>query len=251
MPEPAASVTQLGASRSRTRGAEIARLLENEIISAGWRVGDGLGSESALMERFGVGRSVMREAVRILESRHVARPRPGPGGGLVVTAPERSAVLDHASLYLEYAGFSPVDLLEVLEVLEIAAVTQLAGSIGPHGIDDLRAVVAEETTVDDLRSLERSLESEIARLSGNPVLELFVCIGINLGRTHGRQPDAREQRWLHERHLELIDAIEAGDALTATRTVRRLNRALARRHAVQSGRSPVGDHATPDQEGSP
>ncbi|MCW2831378.1 MAG: putative GntR family transcriptional regulator, partial [Aeromicrobium sp.] len=104
----------------------------------------------------------------------------------------------------------------------------------------------EETTVDDLRSLDRSLESEIARLSGNPVLELFVSIGINLGRTHGRQPDAREQRWLHERHLELVDAIEAGDVLTATRTVRRLNRALARRHAVQSGRSPADGQAPQD-----
>src|ERR1700712_1991293 len=101
----------IDAEPSRTRAADIAKRIEDDIVAAGWRVGANLGSESALMQQFNVGRSVIREAIRILESRHVATPRRGHGGGLVVTAPERSAVLDHASLYLEYAGFAANDLL--------------------------------------------------------------------------------------------------------------------------------------------
>ncbi|WP_156736555.1 GntR family transcriptional regulator, partial [Mycobacterium sp. E3298] len=44
----------------------IARDLEAEIVRRGWAIGESLGSEHALQERFGVSRSVLREAVRLV-----------------------------------------------------------------------------------------------------------------------------------------------------------------------------------------
>ncbi|MFV9452251.1 MULTISPECIES: FadR/GntR family transcriptional regulator [unclassified Rhodococcus (in: high G+C Gram-positive bacteria)] len=223
----------------RPRAADVARAIEDEIVAAGWRVGEALGSETSLMARFEVGRSVIREACRILESRHVAKPRRGPGGGLVVTAPERSAVLDHASLYLEYAGFAAADLFETMETLETAAAAQLSATIDPAGVDRLRQVLAEESRSDDLRAQAVTVHTEIARLTGNPVLELFMHIGNNLARIHGVSPTEAERRWIHERNVELVDAIIAGDALAAQRNVRRRIRAMTRRQAVSADRTPT------------
>lgn len=236
---PVESVTPIGdrRSRSRTRGAEVAKLIENEVVAAGWPVGEGLGSEATLMKRFGVGRSVIREAVRILESRNVARPRPGPGGGLVVTAPERSAVLDHAALYLEYVGFSGMDMIDMMELLQTSAVSRLTEIIDTAGVKRLRALLAGESDVEDLRDLEIAIDTEIARLTGNAVLELFVQIAYNVGRTHGVRPDANGKRWLHERNVELVEAITAGDALAATRIVRRKMRGLRDRQSVLPDRT--------------
>ncbi|WP_067662952.1 FadR/GntR family transcriptional regulator [Nocardia miyunensis] len=223
----------------RPRASDVARQIEDEIVAAGWRVGDAVGSETELMKRFDVGRSLIREACRILESRHVAKPRRGPGGGLVVTAPDRSGVLDHASLYLEYAGFAPDDVYAVMEVLEVSAVETLTATIDSAGIDRLRQVLAEEAAADDFRERAVTVHTEIARLAGNSVLELFIHVGNNLARLHGLTPTDKERRWMHQRNTELVESIIAGDALAASRTVRRRLRAMTRREALSATRNPT------------
>ncbi|GGL13012.1 FadR/GntR family transcriptional regulator [Nocardia jinanensis] len=221
---------------SRTRAAEIARRIEDEVIADGWRAGRALGSETVFMERFGVSRSVVREAFRILESRRVAKPRRGPGGGLVVTAPERSAVLDQASLFLEYDGFAADDLFQMMELLEVAAVEQVSATIDAEGIARLREILAAETDVDDPRFEPVTVYTELARLSNNPVLSLFLHIGNNLARTHGVRPSDSEMRWIHRHSVELVEALAAGDTLAATRSVRRRIRGMSRRQSVSSTR---------------
>jgi DNA-binding FadR family transcriptional regulator len=221
---------------SRTRGAEIARRIEDEIIADGWQVGRALGSETTFMERFDVGRSVVREAFRILENRHVAKPRRGPGGGLIVTAPERSAVLDQASLFLEYDGFAAADLFHMMELLEVDATEQVCATIDPAGIARLRDILAVEEKTGDLRFESVTIYTEIARLTNNPVLSLFIHIGNNLGRTHGVRPSESELRWIHQHSVELVDALEAGDTLRAVRSVRSRIRGMSRRQAVSTTR---------------
>jgi len=65
----------------------VARDIEADIVRRGWAVGESLGSEIALQQRFGVSRSVLREAVRLVEHHQVARMRPGPNGGLILVRP--------------------------------------------------------------------------------------------------------------------------------------------------------------------
>lgn len=224
---------------THSRAAAVARAIEDEIVASGWRVGESIGSESELMDRFGVGRASIREAFRILDSRHVATPRRGPGGGLVVTAPDRSAVLDHASLYLEYTGFAPGDVYSVMETLEVSAAYELTATIDSAGIDRLRQVLSEEASASDFRERTVTVHTEIARLAGNSVLELFVHVGNNLARLHGVAPTDSERAWMHERNIELVDAIVAGDAVAAARAVRRRVRAMTKREALSADRNPT------------
>src|SRR5487761_879245 len=77
-----------GRAKSAKLAESAARRLEAEIAEVGWPVGQILGSEPELIERLGVSRAIFREAVRLLEQDNVASMRRGPGGGLIVTAPD-------------------------------------------------------------------------------------------------------------------------------------------------------------------
>jgi DNA-binding GntR family transcriptional regulator len=155
---------------------------------------------------------------------------------LVVTAPERSAVLDQASLFLEYDGFAADDLFQMMELLEVAAVEQVSGTLDADGLARLREVLAAEAGVEDLRFEPVTIYTELARLSNNPVLALFLHIGNNLARTHGIRPSDSELRWIHRHSVELVEALAIGDTLAATRSVRRRLRGMRRRQSVSSTR---------------
>lgn len=220
--------TPNNAVQTRTLAAQIACEIEAEIIRRGWPVGEALGSEAQLIERFGVGRPVLREALRILESRLVAKPRPGPGGGLVVTAPQRSSVRDVTRLFLDYVGFAQQDLYTTWEILEVAAVAQLAMQIDEDGVARLRTVVREEEAFADLRDQITTVHTEIGRLVGNPFIELFLYVVSDLSRFHGVESTDEQRHWLHRKNVELVEAIVAGDVLVAQRVVRRLLGSLAK-----------------------
>ena len=85
----------------------LAERIEDEIIAAGWPVGSAIGSESELLERYGVSRAVFREAIRIVNHHGVAAMRRGPGGGLVVATPDLDAMVRAVTLQLRYATITP------------------------------------------------------------------------------------------------------------------------------------------------
>ncbi len=89
--------------------------------------GASLGFRKALRQRFCVSRSVLHEAVRLVEHHQVARVRRGPNGGLFASAtgPATRAVV----IYLEYLGTTIGDLLSAHLVLEPLAASLAAGHI--------------------------------------------------------------------------------------------------------------------------
>ncbi len=122
----------------------VARRIHQDVISAGWPVGEVLGSEEQLQKRYAVGRSVLREAVRLLEFEGVARRRPGPGGGLVVTAPDPDSVVRSARVFLDHRGVRGEHLFAAWSALELAAVEVVVRNLDEQGIARLRGAVAHE-----------------------------------------------------------------------------------------------------------
>jgi DNA-binding FadR family transcriptional regulator len=223
----------------------LARTIEQEIIRRGWPVGEGLGSEAQLMDRYKVGRSVLREAVRILESRWVARPRPGPGGGLVVTAPDPDGVRDATRVFLDFARVQPDHLLETWTALETVAVRELTATVDAAGISRLRALVREDAPPSGIQRPGVAFHLEIARLAGNPAIDLFVRVLVDLvhtnsgpsnsgpvnggpvnsgmvnsdpansGHTSRGVAGSVRPRWDDPAHAEIVDAIVSGEAALA------------------------------------
>ena len=151
--------------------ATVADRIVDDIARLGWPEGEVVGSEPALLERYGVSRAVFREAVRLVEHKHVARMRRGPGGGLVVTAPSVDAVADAVSVYLLYVGAEIDDVFEARLALEETAAELAPGRLEEADIAELRALVVAEAAGDlDYRELHRL----VAAITGNPALEFFV-----------------------------------------------------------------------------
>jgi DNA-binding FadR family transcriptional regulator len=104
--------------QQRKSSCRIADHVEEDLIRKGWPEGLIYGSERELSERFSVGRAVIREAVRVLEVRGVARMRRGPKGGLRVLSPGRDSTVAHAMGYVLLLGPTVAQLAEARALVE-------------------------------------------------------------------------------------------------------------------------------------
>lgn len=199
----------------------VARAIEDEVVASGWPVGTVLGSESELLERFGVSRAVLREAVRIVEHSGAARMRRGPGGGLVVTEPNRDAVVAAISIWLSYVGVTAAEIIEAWAPLAVQA-ARLAAERRPPEVGPLAADIAdliEDETI-DVEALA-ALDTAMAGLSGNPAIALFAHALNDIGMSRlRRQRDAlwtddASQRATLAGYQRVITAIADGDVAGA------------------------------------
>lgn len=192
---------------------QVARRLEHEIIERQWPVGEVLGSETALRDRFGVSRSILREAVRLLEHSRMAQMRQGPGGGLVVCSPDPRPAIRALVISLEYVGASVEQVVYARSVFERMAVDTVAESLTESGVRELRVSASGQRCghAEDFHTM-------LGHLSGNPVLELFIDILVRLTSAYSHR--AREisggdvdsvRRESAHRHLVIADAVVAGD----------------------------------------
>ena len=201
-----------------------------------------MGSEQALQQHYRVSRSVLREAVRLVEHHRVARMRRGPNGGLLVCEPDAAAATHAIIIYLEYLGTTTADLLDARLLLEPLAASLAAERIDEAGIDRLRAVLRAEQHRDEFHAA-------LAEQSKNPVLQLFIDILMRLTVRYAEDSrlesasdalEAIERR--HREHSAIVAAVTAGDSARA--------KTLSERHA-ESVTAWLQDHQPPGRAGTP
>ncbi|WP_181779807.1 FadR/GntR family transcriptional regulator [Pseudonocardia pini] len=210
--------------------AQVAQRIEADVVRRRWPVGDLLGSEQELRERYGVSRPVLREAVRLVEHHQVGRMRRGPNGGLLVCAPDALPATRALVVYLEYIGLSVDDLVQARRLLEPLAASLAAERITEAGIARLRHRLVDEVHRADEPGVyaQDELHVVLGELTGNPALHLFIDVLMRLTSRYvhsvGRVPRAevaagkvRSQTI----HAELVDAVVAGDAGRAEATMTR------------------------------
>ncbi|MHB8464045.1 MAG: FadR/GntR family transcriptional regulator [Acidimicrobiales bacterium] len=210
------------------RAEALAREIFGEVITSKLQPGDLLGSETELMEQYGVSRAVWREAVRILEHHDIAVMRRGPHGGLFVSAPSVAAVSEVVAVYLERRGTKVSHLAELRVGVELAVIDLVID----RSDDDVVAVLGRTleaegaATVDDLADVAHDLHAVLAELSGNRALELIVGILIRLTRLHqtGQLSDPANRTMsgnIRRTHSGIVDTLVAGDRELARHRMRR------------------------------
>ncbi len=167
---PNAIAPLVDSRRAKVAGPAAERIIA-DIIDRGWPVGEILGSEAELIDRYGISRAVFREAVRLVEHQHVARMRRGPGGGLVVEEPTVGAVISAVVLYLLRVDATLDEVFDTRLVLEEIVVETASHRIDDDDITRIGAVLAAEAVAGHD---QRRLHSELAKVTRNPVLDLFV-----------------------------------------------------------------------------
>ena len=226
----------------------LARDIEADIVRRGWTVGESLGSELVLRQRFGVSRSVLREAVRLVEHHQVARMRRGPGGGLYICEPDAGPATRAVVIYLEHLGTTLGDLLNARLVLEPLAASLAAERIDEAGIARLRAVLhAEEQWKPGLPPPRDEFHIALAEQSKNPVLQLFIDVLMRLttryalqSRTDSATEAIEAVEHLHAHHADIVAAVTAGDSARAKtlseRHVEAVTAWLQQHHTGNKGR---------------
>ena len=211
----------------------VAFALRDDIERAGWPIDTVLGSEPELIQRYEVSRAILREAVRILEHDGAVRTKRGPGGGLVVAAPDSATIVRAAGMALEHDRVTPKQLIDVRSALEVAAVRTTATANSPEVTASLIAAVEHERSGDAGAIHLYDVHHRIAEASGCRPLALFVRVVTELVGRH-MEPEAVHGSALpkiaaqtHQAHLRIVEAIAAGDADLAEKRMRRhLNAAL-------------------------
>lgn len=170
-------------------------------------VGDRLPSEAALGERYGVSRSVIREALRSCTALGLTETRTGRGTFVISQT---------VSNDLDVGEYSGRELMEARPHIEIpacgaAAVRRTADDI--RQLDELTRAMRQQTSQSAWVALDGQFHVVIARASGNRVFERLVTdirdsltrqsAILNLAAGRMRQSD--------EEHEAIVRSIASGD----------------------------------------
>src|SRR5262249_39730441 len=112
----------------------LARRIVRDIARDGLEPGAMLPPEAVMLQRLGVGRASLREALRILEVYGLIATRPGPGGGPTGRAPASHEFARASTFYFNVQRATLHDLLEARRCVEpllarLAASSHDAGAV--------------------------------------------------------------------------------------------------------------------------
>jgi len=206
------------AETDHKRAELVAAQIERDIAAMGWPIGKVIGSEAALMQKYGVSRAVFREAVRLIEHHMVGRMRPGPGGGLVVSEPDPEVVARAMSVYLSFTKVRGSQLLEIRSSIESFASEIAAQRATDEERLQLRDLIRDEVERASLSPwAAKEFHLKVAEMTHNPVIYLFVRCLVDLAEERTIPEEQRRDAAIrmNQVHAKIAEAIISGDSALA------------------------------------
>ncbi|OPG12639.1 FadR/GntR family transcriptional regulator [Microbispora sp. GKU 823] len=214
---------------------EVLARIEERIAADGLTVGDRLPGERQLAEQLGVGRSSVREALRVLETLGVVASQAGrgPDAGAVLTSRPGNALTDLLRLHLGLATLSMREVIDTrLMIEQWAAARAAAPALSTRALTDsartatarmAEAIAAMDAARDPAEFVEHDIAFHLAlaEAAGNRLIvavmralrdalrRYAVDAVVRLGDTGGLQDD----------HRRIHRAIVDGDAEAAAAAV--------------------------------
>lgn len=217
--------------------SRVATAISSEILGGKLKHGDRLPTEQALAERFGVSRSVVREAIARLRSDGIVQSRQGVGV-FVVAGGETTTLRIDADLMSDRTEFRSV--FELRAILEIRA----AGLAALRSDDDQRASISEalsrmgtsEQWAEGGVTADLDFHRAVARASGNPYIAMVVSLlvgqmrqSIMFMRHNQNDPDGHLVAMNIAEHTAIHDAILSRSPKLALEAMRSHITSAARR----------------------
>lgn len=238
-PAPSPSVAAAPAADTRRAWEIVLQRIESDLLAGILSPGDHLRPERALASELGVGRSSVREALRVLEVLGLIRTQTGSGpqSGAIIVARPSGGMSALMRLQVAARGFAVADVVKTRLVLEAAVVTELAAS-GPHDLtpcteildamEQPAAPLAQAAlTSAEFLVLDAAFHVSLAAASGNEVIASMMAglrqsvEGYVLAGAPFLPSWETTSARLKSEHRGIVAAIEARDAELARERVRR------------------------------
>jgi DNA-binding FadR family transcriptional regulator len=213
----------------------VAQVLRRRIVDGTLREDDPLPHEGLLMQQFNVGRTTIREALRVLETEGLLVVVRGASGGARIRVPGAKTVARYASMLLQYEGATVGDVHEARVLVEPAAAGLLASRApADEAVAELELMLQSEEAAaepSDLTRAEFRFHRKLVELTGNETLIMLnsvsnLVIGHQYQRLTAEQASSLIRRDdAHQAHRRLVELIRVGAAVEAE--------TLWRRHLVE------------------
>lgn len=219
----------LPVSKLRPAYQQVADQLRELILNGSLSAGDRLPTEAELSANFGVSRSTIREALRLLASQHLITTLRGTTGGTFVAKVQPEQVRQYLEtsigLMSGTAEISVGEMLEAREMLEVPAARLAAERRREHHLEALRAVVAREKHSRErgVRFHEhRTFHTAIVEAAGNGLLVMMTEPIFRVLQNRFLDPGVPAEFWpqVDRDHEEIIRCIEEGDGEAAAQAMR-------------------------------
>jgi DNA-binding FadR family transcriptional regulator len=212
----------------------VARAIVRTIVDEELQAGATLEPEAVMLERFGVSRASLREALRILETQGLISIKPGPGGGPSVAPVDSAAFARMSTLFFQVLRVRFREVVEARLIIEPVMASLAAARHDPELEDELMAIVRKgDEAQDEAEWLAASDEFHgmVLSMSGNPLLNLVgkALKDIYTDRVAGLLFPTSERNHVRDVHAKIAKAIVKGDARVAER--------LMREHMVEYARN--------------
>ncbi|MGW4407738.1 FadR/GntR family transcriptional regulator [Nonomuraea sp. NPDC004702] len=224
--------------------------VEEAIESGALGPGARLPSERELMVQFSVGRSTVREALRVLQARGLVRSRPGDPNGAEVLPFSPAALHKSMTTLARVAELSLAELVQFRMVLDSSAVLLAARLRTEEQLAEMEAAIAgmraamraaapaatasasasataSASDHDAFSAADVAFHDVVVAASGNTLIQVCTDVvrSVVLGLIAGKIADAPDRESLMRRsirhHEEVLAAVRAGDGATAARLLRR------------------------------
>jgi GntR family transcriptional regulator, transcriptional repressor for pyruvate dehydrogenase complex len=208
--------------RAEKVASRVARMIVEDIVESGRKPGDALEPESLMLERFGISRASLREALRILETQGLITIKPGPRGGPSVAPVSSRDFGRMATLFFQVMQVTLGDVIEARLVIEPVMARMAADRHDPELNELLRANVAEHRDALDDRSwlaVTDAFHAMVCGMSGNPLLNLLAAAlkDIYTERVSSYVFPEENRDHVRKTHGDIAEAIINRDAATAER----------------------------------
>jgi GntR family transcriptional regulator, transcriptional repressor for pyruvate dehydrogenase complex len=198
---------------------QVANKIETTIVARHYKPQDRLPSERDLAEAFAVSRTVIREAMKLLEARGLIEIL--TGNGVFVSQPNTSVVTRSLGMYLHLQGTvqdSEFKVHELRRILEVEIAGLAAERATEAELDQLRQIIERMSAADHPReqvamldleyhiTLAQATHNEMISMVYEPVIEYLRQQLLLAWQRYDRSPEVFNQQ-----HQALYEAVRDHD----------------------------------------
>ncbi|MEW6473086.1 MAG: FadR/GntR family transcriptional regulator [Actinomycetota bacterium] len=246
------SLFGLGTVRMPKTADVVAARLRTTILAQGIAPGTPLPGEKELITEFKVSRASIREALRILEAEGIIEVRRGVRGGVFTAAPSAHRLTRGLATLLAYRQVPLSHLLDMRSLLEPEAAGLAAEKASAEEREHLLELARSSHNNDMVDHVD--FHDEVARLSGNGLLSLFITAMRDIVAEVGLATNLPEPalKATKRAHVQIAQAIASANGDLARKSMERHMRAYTSQMlAACEADDPIVSWVHPETYGMP